>query len=76
MKKWWQDTSHTFVEILAERKNQQMLPVSHWKMRDRATDGGQKLKKKGTKTGAVLCWLERKIGSWEILPHFLVVKDA
>ena len=38
------------------------------KMRDRPIDGGQKLKKKVTKTGTGLCWLE-KITSWEILSH-------
>ena len=50
-------------------------------MRDRPIDSGQKLKKKGDENGNGLCWLERKIGSSEILPRlplfdYLVVKDA
>ena len=52
MKKRWLDTSYAFAEILAERKRKKVL-VSFGKMRDRPIDVGQKLKKKGTKTGTV-----------------------
>ena len=68
--------------MLKEKKKKNSLAVE--KMRDRPNDGGSKVEGKGDKNGNGLCWLERKIGSCEILPHLtwldyklcLVVKDA
>ena len=61
MKKWWLDTSHAFVEILAERKKKKGYSLAMEKMRDRPIDGDQKLKKKGTKRGTVCVGWKKKI---------------
>ena len=54
------DTSHAFVEILVVRKRKKRDSLAIEKMRDRPIDGGQKLKKKGTKTGRVCVgWKEK-----------------
>ena len=77
MKKWWLDKSHAFVEVLAEREKKKRYSLAIEKMRDRAIEGCvSKVEEKGDENGNGLCWLERKIVSWENLPHFLVVKDA
>ena len=58
------------------KKRDKRYSLAIEKMRDGPIDVGQKLKKEGDENRNLLCWLERKKGSWEISPHFLVVKDT